>query len=59
MAFGILGLVGLFYPAKFLAFFLRGRTKMDVNDPSFWWIPRFIGVVFLIVALINAGITAK
>ena len=59
VAFGFIGIAAEIYPSKFLAFFLKNRTQMDFNDPSLWWIPRFIGAGFLLFALIIAGMAPK
>jgi hypothetical protein len=57
-SFAAMGTWGLLYPQGIIGWARTAHHRLDPDDPSLWWISRFIGGAFL-VAVIFVTIALK
>ena len=48
------GLWALLYPEDVLGWAKTAHPGLDVDDSSLWWVPRLIGVFFLVFVVVLA-----
>jgi hypothetical protein len=46
------GRLALLYPQGVLGWAKTAHPSIDVDDPSLWWVPRLIGGLFVVLALL-------
>ena len=50
------GIWALLYPQGVLGWAKRAHPGIDVEDASMWWVPRLIGVFFIVFTLVFAAL---
>ena len=54
VCFAVVGLWAMLYPEGVLGWVKSAHPGIDVNDSSIWWVPRLIGVFFVLLAVVAA-----
>src|SRR5271155_1225811 len=57
---GILGWArvwSILFPPRILGWARAGHRELDPSDRSLWWVPRFIGALFIAFSLLAIGLS--
>ncbi len=57
--FFAVGLWSLLYPQGLLGWASTAHHEIDPSDPTLWWVPRVIGVCFIIISALGFTMMAS